>query len=856
MKIDKFIPPVAILVGFSFYFAFDILTLKKFLSQADVTNAYFPYRRWFTEQLKEGNFPFWNPYWGLGQTNQWFLGYPLDIFTPLEIVFGPQYHYFQALQLLLVLGAVFYTLHKLGFCPLLSATSAVLFFMNPWVTHFYFYFFIAHSFIGNALLFTFVYLWFKTEDPKYLLGIAGATFLTMFGTHMEYWFFNNTAFVFYTFTAAWLYYAQQPLKTAKMIFLAFFFLALGILGHAWQLNLVAVTTMISESLGAVKQNLLFSWEMYENIFFTILESPFLTIFTAGLLFYIAINTTKGRTAILLAQTSLVVFYRLTQWETPLIEFSQTTTQLQGALFGFCISLALLKIRNWRDHLSAGTLYCLFIYYWSRTGSGDMGEMEVLRQAPWLFKFILSTCVWLGCMEVRKSKIASLAYLTIPFIFIMREHGQLVLTYFSGLRWDSTRDNYIIDYGMTLLAICGMTALVSFEQSPVLRKRLNYGLPLAIIMGVSLSAAPDLYYSHWMMVAPPPDYPYFNGIPEVRKTIHDLKSSSTTRVLLINKPTTSFTYGFGESLLEKTSQVTDYSTLAPRNYTGWALYKRKGILPEEKISIYKQRLSVKTLARMPKINEYGLNPGLVDFYLHTARPPLEINALRFLSIDYVIYFRTSMGDKKISDFDFENIDLDQRMKTLGLQNVHDEPGGYYFNSIDKNTHNITRYEKEILTIGRIDNPLPRSYLVRNVTSDRLDEFRSEMDVVVGDHIIKTKSFEFKFESVEIEKYENARVSLTVTSKGENDYLVLSDLNHIFWHVRLDGKIADIVPAFHLMRGVKIPPGKHQVEFFCAVPYLKKSLCISALAIFLSIAAFFYRNTISICLKNIQPSSNSL
>ena len=107
---------------------------------------------------------------------------------PLEMIFGPQYHYFQTLQSLLILLAGYYAFVKLGFKPMVAATGSLLFFMTPWVTYFYFYFLLGHSFIANILLFLFVYQWVKTEDYKYLFYIFVVTVFSMFGTKSEFWF--------------------------------------------------------------------------------------------------------------------------------------------------------------------------------------------------------------------------------------------------------------------------------------------------------------------------------------------------------------------------------------------------------------------------------------------------------------------------------------------------------------------------------------------------------------------------------------------------------------------------------------------------------------------------------------------
>ena len=56
--------------------------LKKGFMHSDIASHYYPYRYWFSQQLLDGKFPIWNPFWGIGQTTDWFLTFPIDIYTP------------------------------------------------------------------------------------------------------------------------------------------------------------------------------------------------------------------------------------------------------------------------------------------------------------------------------------------------------------------------------------------------------------------------------------------------------------------------------------------------------------------------------------------------------------------------------------------------------------------------------------------------------------------------------------------------------------------------------------------------------------------------------------------------------
>ena len=415
-----------------------------------------------------------------------------------------------------------------------------------------------------------------------------------------------------------------------------------------------------------------------------------------------------------------------------------------------------------------------------------------------------------------------------------------MAYLIGLHWIPTRDNFIIDFCLIIIAILGLNNFCNsfvFDKGLWGRRLAGYGIPL-ITAGIVIFAPANLYYVHWMMVDAPPDYPYYKGIPQVRDAFKSIKESPFTRIMIVNKPTTSFPFGFGESMFEEVNQVTQYSSLTTKNYKDWALFRRTGIRPEQKLSIYNSAYTKKTIARLPKRNSLGMTPDVVYFYILIARPPLELDALRFLGINYVVVFNKSMADSGVGPFDLTGVDIPKRFEEMGLEDVREMPAGYYLYSA-KIIKEGTIYEKETITIGRVPGPLPRAYRVSGVSEDRLEEFKQEMVVSISsEDTLKSAHYEFKYQAVDIDDYQAEKVQLDV--QGEEDsYLVLADLNHPFWHAMLDGKEVKIIPAFHTMRGIKVPPGNHQVEFYLEVPHFSTTVVLSLLVIVLVSISFPFR-----------------
>ncbi len=70
---------------------------------------------------------------------------------------------------------------------------------------------------------------------------------------------------------------------------------------------------------------------------------------------------------------------------------------------------------------------------------------------------------------------------------------------------------------------------------------------------------------------------------------------------------------------------------------------------------------------------------------------------------------------------------------------------------------------------------------------------------------------------ITRYESNRIDLE-TSNPEEGFLVLSEIYYPGWEARIDGQRAEVYRTNYVLRGVKVPPGDHHIEFV----YRPKSL----------------------------------
>lgn len=92
---------------------------------------------------------------------------------------------------------------------------------------------------------------------------------------------------------------------------------------------------------------------------------------------------------------------------------------------------------------------------------------------------------------------------------------------------------------------------------------------------------------------------------------------------------------------------------------------------------------------------------------------------------------------------------------------------------------------------------------------------------------------RFNSTSVQPTDSAKVSdigddfLEVrTQTSDDQFLVLSDVYYPGWHAKIDGKSTHIYQTNYLLRGVKVPPGKHTIRFEFSPLSFKLGMGISA------------------------------
>ena len=986
MRVDRE-PVIAagILLAFAGYFTWNIVTLRTALHHADIFTYYYPFRQWFVAELRALRFPVWNPYWGIGHGAEVWASIPLDVYTPLELLIGPYYHWYQAIQLIALLGVLGWVFVRLGAPPLTAAMGAIVFFMIPTVTYWYFSFLIVHVFIAHALLFLFIWEWSRTGRPRYLFLVAATTAASMLGTKLEFWFYQTAFALFLAALLPWLE-APHPGPAARRAAPVLLAVGTGILANAWQLNILGRLVEESGRLSGPGLDNLLRPRLYGHLLVSVADSPLWQLVAvaglawlaaagprrvrvpalvglagvAGLLWYsgvvslgytavpdvpnaslerwldspaqglvpegfsftrdgagcaleragdagsarhgttaarlmppaagqcflraeipqlerfrgrrvrlsiwirsdnraddalqvdlqdgrgaptvvsvppgadwqpvrlerqmapdarfllVTVNVTNRATGpVLVDALGVEVARARPAWSrrgygiTELLGAFARGPVLPGALLGLLLTLAALRGSPWREHLRAAALFTPFLYYWCRPAPGDLDEMQIMSAAPWAFRAMLAALVWLGCAQVGRRRLATAAYASVLFVLAMRDQGQIVLAWLAGFLWMPTRDNYLVDFASVLLAVAGLRA-VALAAAPLREPALAAGLALGAVGVTVASAWGNPYYSQPLMRPAPIGYPFFQGVPELRRLFAELAVAPAVRVYLANNDARGFTYGFGEALLERVGEVTMYASLTSQRYKEWTVFHQLGIRPEQRWGGYPGGYSSTVIARLPPRETLGHDNETYFHHTVVARPPLRADLLGLLGVEHVIKLNPVVSKEVVAPL--APGQLDREIAALGPARIRPldgvaQPG-----------------ISASLAVADLVPALPRVWLAEAVTPEAMAEFQHELSPRLADGAVLTRSHRFPLAPATLLRYETERVTVSVEARSEA-VLVLGDLHHPFWTATLDGAAAEVFPALHLFRGVRVPPGRHEIEFRCRVPYQRAAVALS-------------------------------
>lgn len=755
-----FRPPIAgalvFLLALTAFFSFGFGKLDLSLVDPEFFHYYPAMREWFLRRLLSGELPAWNPYWGIGHAAESDGTVPLDLFSLFEML-GAGAGLIRPLQLFTVLLVAVAGLRALGLRVAGACVAATAFIASPWVLYQFFFFPSVNAYLGALAGAPLTYLWMVGGDRRVWLALALTFFLTFFGLRPEHWVFNLTFFALVAVATA--------ATTRSTKHLGGFALALGlaVTAHAWQIvPLVQVARDSHPHLGVGLTALLTS-EMYVKLARSVWDSLLIKILALSLSLWLLTGETLWRQA--LGSLGVVLLFFTAE------PFALANSFGAGALIGGAAWIHYAKPRR-REILRVLALFLPLAYYWNRSGEGDLGEIAVMNVAPSLLRIFFGFLTWQGAVAARSARAGAVFFVVFLTLFFIRDQGQIVSAYLTGLTWAPTHDNYLFDFSLAVLAGLGLAALPA-RAVPAL---------LAVAM---VALAPNPFYSLPSQKLDPQSLSHYARPSGGESALRELRDSASWRGY--------FTRPGGletDSLRVSANEVTLQSALGPSRFRDWTLYQRLGIPPHVHWSSYPAGYTKETIDKLPAKDFFVYSNDIASWWGRHAWLPNNPNLFRLLGVKHVL-----SGEPLPPSPDYTD---------------HRRVGELYS--------------------ARLIEPMPRAFLVPRLEGHELAAFREDLSPLAGVGKLRAGGKVMPFKRAAILSYEPNRIVIESQSEGKT-ILVLTDLFHPFWRARVDDEDAPLFPALYLFRGIALPGGRHTVTFECRIPYFAAAITASCLALFL-------------------------
>lgn len=211
---------------------------------------------------------------------------------------------------------------------------------------------------------------------------------------------------------------------------------------------------------------------------------------------------------------------------------------------------------------------------------------------------------------------------------------------------------------------------------------------------------------------------------------------------------------------------------------------------------------------------------------------------------------ALGRRGYSDFlrVANGLPFEQQIKLLSTFNVKHVVS---FRELPEKYISLVRRFPEYLSwLYEIKTVVPRAYMVTKLSVEKesakifqrlsATEFDPLREVVLDANVLLAPMVA-TWAKVDIQRYENSAVTMATVSNGES-ILVLADSFYPGWKAYVDGTQTAIFRANYFYRAVRLPGGKHQVEF----RYEPTSFKIGAI-ISLATLLFIILISISVCVR---------
>lgn len=799
------------------FFTWDLAIGKKIFSHNDVFPNYFALRSWMLSQIKNGEWPFWNPYLGFGRISEAWATIPLDWWTPFQLIFGFSNHVIYIAEMAVVIAVAQFTFGKIlssGWAALV-ATTTFLFLPN---TQFVIYYFNhSNAYILMLLLLMFSLNFFESPSRKLWLALACVTALFIPGAHLAATL--NLIILFFCSSIFFVFTMSREPPTSRIRKLYFYLSAIfsGLALSAWYVAYI----QISAASSIRNITIPWTWIDFANSYYSaIVSDSFIPIEALLLLtcFRSPIRRLLKNEWFYQSAFIAILIFALVFIRSILVHFFSET--LSGLGFIAAIVYAAYVLRRDFFRFEEGTaLSLLVIYYFGRPGDGIIGELVYLNSLSSIAQFFVTFLAVTTFYISPKRLAVRYGAFVMATAFFMRHMGTPLLNYSIGAIWLPMRDNFIIDAALSML--------VGFGAFEICRRSISAHMSRIVFVGLGMCMIPSIQNVHKVNpgVAPtglPSDFELMNS------DAHEIAQS-----LKFPHPNSSRIFDFYHSynMLYSIGDVREYASFPNRKYTELSISKRLGIpisalgpvgaitggYPQELLSMLKPSKVITT----------PLHP--FQFYYHYvvhALPPLDCNWLKLMG---VAYFRKSAVTPNKNSYAL--------FLANGYSIEHNEFNQRPPFAEDVNLRLAKCMKNEVHLTGgdfwTVREPMPRTFIIKNLEEDLTAKVSESISPKVTRNALTLDDGSIvSWEKVHGGSYSTNKIRLYVDT-DQPGLLILTDAIHPYWHATINGKVAPIIPAFSIFRGVKLYPGSNEIIFSTALPNRLRLMTLAAIGLSLAV-----------------------
>ena len=617
----------------------------------DVIPHFLATRTWVLNHLHQLNLPLWNPYAGLGRPLEIYLSYPIDILSFVEVFYPLQVWQLHAIQFSFLLMAGVYLFKTLNLGPLSAVFFTILLALSANSIFNFYHIQAGWSWIIFVYSIAEIIQFSKSGRPVTLVRMFVGTFLLGIGSQAPVSLMGFVGLAIFVIGFFFVSTFRKRDAHRGICVLA------TLLASGMSLIIVYVPVMMSMSVSNRQVGSALNWENFSASMRSAFSLPHNEGVAAlgGLIALMILFRRSGRTRRIFAILVLCSSAIVAQTYVPLLELATRGYGL-GILAGIAVLGILFLSRTqmigrlfgYGSALRAMALLLLLVSYWGQPVPGELDEVVYMMRLSPFYQSALAFLVTLGIFFGRR-KIANACTGVLAGVLLLRTILMPVFTYGMGMMWLPTRDGFIIETTLVILAALGFEGIYRIGKTftiklpstrfSVVCYRVITGLVISGIITLLPTNLQNPHLVHHIVTTHKfsPIDDWGRGQAEQMKRKMIFRNKEAPRIL-------GFNHYFNS--LAKIADAREMQSLISRQYTDYSIFHRQGFdfLAKQDANIGGLTASLSPeRERLVPPHDLPFNPRTLlketgfNYYWASivhALPPVDCGILRLLGIEYI------------------------------------------------------------------------------------------------------------------------------------------------------------------------------------------------------------------------------